>query len=162
MRSFAFVLLVSSLPCLATSATAQDADQGGLETQGRVVTLDTGSARLLKAYSPRTDAESLVQFEHQSYQVLNRRALSMKNASLLIFRGDRLSMKSRLFCERLIAQGVPAIDLAAYGLEQKSVARQQRIADQGTGHAYFGQVSEQSSYVVSLAIDQFQKVASDF
>ena len=152
MRSIAFCMLVLGIaPCIESPLAAQ------IPAQGRIVALDGGSANLLKSCCPKTAFESLIQLENEPYQVLNERAWSMRDASCLIYRGDQLSVISRLFRERLTAQGVRAIDLAAYAVERKPVPRQHQIADLGTL-----QVSENESFVMSLAIEQFRKVKNGF
>ena len=152
MRSIAFCMLVLGIAtCIDSPLAAQ------IPANGRVVALDGGSARLLKACCPTTAFESLIQSDDEPFQVLNQRAWSMRDASCLIYRGDRVTMTSLLFRERLTAQGVPAIDLAAVAVEPKPAPRHLQITDSGTR-----QVSETKSFVMMLAIEQFRKVESGF
>lgn len=76
----------------------------------------------------------------------------MRDASCLIYRSDKISMISQLFRERLIAQGVPAIDLASYARERNAQNRVLSFADSREEV-----ISSRDSYVLTLAIDQFRK-----
>ena len=116
-----FGLLIGCIPIMHSEPQAPAAV--------RIVVLDDGSARLLEACCPNTRFESLISSDEIAFEILNSRALSMRNASCLLFRSDELSVTSRLFLDRMIAHGVPAIDIVA--LQQKPNVRQLQMTAGG-------------------------------
>ena len=147
MRFFCSLLLTIGLVCSDDQWAFAQA-----ELAGGVVALDDGSAELLKLCSPQFAFKSLVRSENESYQSLNDRAWSMRNAGCLVYRGDQLSGTSKLFRDRLIAQGVPAIDLAIHVLQRNRAEQPVQTVNWGSPS-----VSERKSFVMTLAIDLFTK-----
>ena len=94
---------------------------------GRVVALDSGSAKLLKMCFPAMPFQPLIQSGSESFEEINQRALSMRDAGYLVYRSDQLSLNSRLFRDRLVAHGVHAVDLTRLA-EQKTEQSRHEIA----------------------------------
>ena len=103
-----FASLMAILPLFGASSEAQE------PTGVHVVALDVGSSDLLKTCRPEISFVSLVDSEDEPYPRLNERALAMRDARYVVYRADRLSMTSQLFRDRLVAEGVQAIDLTRY------------------------------------------------
>ena len=80
----------------------------------RVVALDHSTGDLLRACFPAIEFEVLVQFENEPNAAINRRAWSTRDADVLVFRSDQISITSQLFRERLMTQGIRAVDLKAH------------------------------------------------
>ena len=80
----------------------------------KVVALDHSTADLLRACFPTIEFEVLVQFENEPNATINRRAWSTRDADVLVFRSDQISIRSQLFRERLMTQGIRAVDLKAH------------------------------------------------
>lgn len=146
----ALICTFGIVSCLVPSLSAQDA------SEGRIIALDTGSANLLRACCPKTEFECLITSTQSNYQILNSRALSMRNASCVIYRGDRISFTSQLFLSRMQAHGVHAIDLAAYAAKRHSAPKWAEVANKT--QEFF----KNDSFVMSLAIEQYRKVGSGF
>ena len=109
-----------------TALTAQE------PTDVHVVALDPGTSDLLKSYFPDISFRSLVRIDDEPFERLNQRALSMRNATCLVYRGDVMPLKSQLFRERLVAQGIRTVDLAAHLSVRRSDRDQDRVVDFGT------------------------------
>ena len=144
----AFICTAGAASCFLSSLSAQDAGEG------RIIALDTGAASLLRACCPKTEFECLIKSTQPSYQTLNSRALSMRNASCVIYRGDRLSFTSQLFLSRMQAHGVHAIDLAAYAAQRHSSPKWAEVANKT--HEFF----KKDSFAMTLAIEQFRKTGN--
>lgn len=80
----------------------------------KVVALDHSTAGLLRACFPAIEFEVLVQFENESNADINKRAWLTRDADVLVFRSDQISIRSQLFRERLMTQGIRAVDLKAH------------------------------------------------
>ncbi len=80
----------------------------------KVVALDHSTADLLRACFPAIEFEVLVQFENEPSATINRRAWSTRDADVLVFRSDQISIRSQLFRERLMTQGIRTVDLKAH------------------------------------------------
>ncbi len=79
-----------------------------------MVALDHSTADLLRACFPTIEFEVLITFENEPNAAINQRAWSTRDADLLVFRSDQISIRSQLFRERLMTQGIRAIDLKAH------------------------------------------------
>lgn len=80
----------------------------------KVVALDQTTGDLLRACFPTMNFEVLVRFESESNTTVNRRAWSTRDADVLVFRSAQISIRSRLFRERLMTQGIRVVDLDAH------------------------------------------------
>lgn len=80
----------------------------------KVVALDHPTADLLRACFPAMEFEVLVRFENEPNATINQRAWLTRDADVLVFRSDQISIRSRLFRERLMMQGIRAVDLKAH------------------------------------------------
>ena len=151
MRSIiACICTIGVISCFASPLSAQGANKG------RIIALDSGSANLLRACCPKTDFECLITSTQTNYQTLNSRALAMRNASCVIYRGDRISFTSQLFLSRMQAHGVHVIDLAAYAAKRQPAPKWGEVANKT--QEFF----EKDSFVMTLAIEQFRKAGNGF
>ena len=100
--SFLVVWLVSFAPA---AVVAEE------RNSPKVVVLDHPTGDLLRACFPTIDFHVLVQFENESNAAVNRRAWSTRDADVLVFRSDQISIRSQLFRERLMTQGIRVVDL---------------------------------------------------
>ena len=80
----------------------------------------------------------------------------MRNASCVIYRGDRISFTSQLFLSRMQAHGVHVIDLAAYAAKRQPAPNCREVANKT--QEFF----EKDSFVMTLAIEQFRKAGNGF
>ena len=80
----------------------------------KVVALDHSTADLLRACFPAMEFQVLVRFENEPNAAINRRAWLTRDADVLVFRSDQISIRSRLFRERLMTQGIRVVDLHAH------------------------------------------------
>ena len=79
-----------------------------------VVALDHSTADLLRAFFPAIECRVVIQFENELNTAVNKRAWSTRDADVLVFRSDQMSFRSQLFRERLMTQGIRAVDLTAH------------------------------------------------
>ena len=147
----AYIYTAGILLCVNTSVSAESIGEG------RIIALDTGSATLLDTCCPTTNYECLIHTNETDYQTINARALSMREASCLIFRGDRLSVTSQLFLDRLRSHGMHCIDLAAYAAKRHPSPKWARDTD-----THSRRVLEKDRFVMTLAIEQFRKIENDY
>ena len=146
----ALICTFGIVSCFVSPLSAQVA------SEGRIIALDTGSANLLRACCPKTEFECLITSTQSNYQVVNSRALSMRDASCVIYRGDRISFTSQLFLSRMQAYGVHAIDLAAYAAKRHSAPKWAEVANKT--QEFF----KHDSFIMSLAIEQYRKAGNGF
>ena len=100
-----FVLLAFLVP---TTTLAKD------PSPLKVVALDHSTAHLLRACFPAIEFQVVIQCENESNAAVNERAWSTRDAGVLVFRSDQISIRSQLFRERLLTQGIRAVDLKAH------------------------------------------------
>lgn len=124
-------------------------------TSGRIVALDEESANLMQSYSPETVIDILIQSETDSYHEISARAWSMRDARYVVYRSDQCSISSQIFQERLVAQGVQAIDLASYVVRKNRISKRPELA---VGKS---QVAKKARFE-TLAINRFRKFQSSF
>ncbi|MAI71887.1 MAG: hypothetical protein CMM01_13365 [Rhodopirellula sp.] len=79
-----------------------------------VVALDHHTGDLLRACFPAVEFQVLVRREDEPNSVVNRRAWSTRDADVLVYRSDQISIRSQLFRERLMTQGIRVVDLNAH------------------------------------------------
>ena len=79
-----------------------------------VVALDHSTADLLRAFFPAIECRVVIQFENELNEAVNQRAWSTRDADILVFRSDQMSYRSQMFRERLMTQGIRAVDLTAH------------------------------------------------
>ena len=80
----------------------------------KVVALDHSTADLLRACFPAIEFQVVIPFENELNAAINKRAWSTRDADVLVFRSDQMSLRSQLFRERLMTQGIRAVDLKAH------------------------------------------------
>ncbi|MGI9467065.1 MAG: hypothetical protein ACR2OA_08090 [Rubripirellula sp.] len=110
MRSNVFLLMV--FVAVSTSGASRAAAQAGAAPA--VIVLDRPSADLLQLHFPNVRCDVVVSDHDAPYEELNRRAWLMRDATVVLYRGDQGSMASRIFRERLTSQGVRVFDLAEH------------------------------------------------
>lgn len=82
----------------------------------RIVALDPGAAkwlrpRLAQLHLTGVPIEVLFERPDDPQEIIAKRAWSMRNATCLVYHGQRLDFASRIYCERLQTQGVRLVDL---------------------------------------------------
>ncbi|MCD0461030.1 hypothetical protein [Roseiconus lacunae] len=79
-----------------------------------IVALDQATADLWCSYFPEADLRVVVPNDDLDYAVVNVRALSVCDASYLLYRRDQNSLVTQLFRERIANQGVFSVDLVEF------------------------------------------------
>ncbi|MEM9366754.1 MAG: hypothetical protein AAGD07_12230 [Planctomycetota bacterium] len=77
-----------------------------------VVAIDQPTADLWRLHFPNSRMIVVVLRDDESFDVISQRALLACAATSVLYRSDRCSRVSRFFRDRILNQGVPAIDLA--------------------------------------------------
>ena len=123
MRSFSIKILVLLTILALNSPPAQSQENGTptTKTTPSLIALDRPSADLLRLHFPAAKIAVLVSSDDQSFDILNQQAHLLRDKSHIFFRGDRCSLVSHFFLERLSNQGVRSLEITEFfGLQKRT------------------------------------------
>ena len=113
MRSTRFThLLLATFTILGISQAAAQENEPARRAWS-VVAMDEPSADLVHRLFPQAKVSVVVRSDDESYSAINGRAIMLRDASHVFYRGDQSSLVSQFFRERLCAQGMRGIDISS-------------------------------------------------
>ncbi|MEM6474483.1 MAG: hypothetical protein AAF802_33430 [Planctomycetota bacterium] len=110
---FVSMVLIAVLD-LTQSYANERSDDPEETNEAIMVVMDEPTAELWRSYFQSIEVNVIVRSDDEPYGTLNARARSVSGAARVYYRGDKSSLVSQFFRERISNQGVKTIDLAKH------------------------------------------------